>query len=159
MGRLVQEMLSQGVIEQSKSLWANPVVLVGKRDGGLRFCIDYCQLNRVTKLDEFPLPRMDDTLDQLAGAKFFTTLNLAAGYWQVAMDPSDQEKTAFMTYSGLYEFKKMPFGLVNASAKFQRLMEVVLSGLTREVCLVYLDDVLVMGKTMEEHNENLKVFD
>ena len=158
--KLVQEMLSQGVIEQSRSPWASPVVLVSKKDGGLRFCIDYRQLNRITKLDEFPLPRIDDTLDLLAGCKFFTTLDLAAGYWQVAMNPSDQEKTAFTTYSGLYEFKKMPFGLVNAPATFQRLMEVVLSGLAREGCLVYLDDVLVMGKTMKEHNENLqKVFD
>ena len=133
------------------------MVLVSKKDGGLHFCIDYRQLNQVTKLDEFPLPRIDDTLDQLAGAKFFTTLDLATGYWQVATDPSDQEKTAF---TGLYEFKKMPFGLVNAPVTFQRLMEVVLSGLTREGCLIYLDDVLVMGKTMEEHNENLKkVFD
>ena len=157
--KLVQEMLSQGVIEQSRSPWASPVVLVSKKDGGLRFCIDYRQLNRITKLDEFPLPRIDDTLDLLAGCKFFTTLDLAAGYWQVAMNPSDQEKTAFTTYSGLYEFKKMPFGLVNAPATFQRLMEVVLSGLAREGCLVYLDDVLVMGKTMKEHNENLqKVF-
>ena len=77
---------------------------MSKKDGGLRFCIDYRQLNRVTKLDEFPLPRIDDTLDQLAVAKFFTTLDLASGYWQVAMDPADQEKTAFTTYSGLYEF-------------------------------------------------------
>ena len=154
MDQLVQEMLSQGVIEESKSPWASPVVLVSKKDGGLRFCIDYRQLNRVTKLDEFPLPRIDDTLDLLAGAKFFTTLDLASGYWQVAMD---QEKTAFMTYSGLYEFKKMPFGLVNAPATFQRLMEVVLSGLAREGCLVYLDDVLVMGKTMAEHNKNLRL--
>ena len=157
---LVQEMLSQGVIEQSRSPWASPVVLVSKKDGGLRYCIDYRQLNRVTKLDEFPLPRIDDTLDQLVGAKFFMTLDLAAGYWQVAMDLSDQEKTAFATYSGLYEFKKMPFGLVNAPATFQRLMEVILAGLAREGCLVYLDDVLVMGRTMEEHNHNLvKVFD
>ena len=157
MDQLVQEMLSQGVIEQSKSPWASPVVLVSKKDGGLRFCIDYRQLNRVTKLDEFPLPRIDDTLDLLAGAKFFTTLDLASGYWQVAMDSKDQEKTAFMTYSGLYEFKKMPFGLVNAPATFQRLMEVVLSGLAREGCLVYLDDVLVMGKTMAENNKNLRL--
>ena len=157
---LVREMLSHGVIQQSKSPWASPVVLVSKKDGGLHFCIDYHQLNRVTKLDEFPLPRIDDTFDQLAGAKYFTTLDLASGYWQVAMDPADQEKMAFSTYSGLYEFRKMPFGLVNAPATFQRLMEVVLAGLAREVCLVYLDDVLVMGKTLEEHNENLaKVLD
>ena len=121
--------------------------------------MDYRKLNRVTKLDEFPLPQIDDTLDLLAGAQYFTTLDMAAGYWQVAMEPSSREKTAFSTYSGLYEFCKIPFGLVNAPVTFQRLMEVVFSGLARDGCLVYLDDVLVIGKTLDEHNENLaKVF-
>ena len=153
---LVQEMLSQGVIEPSKSPWSSPVVLVRKKDGGVRFCVDYRQLNRITKLDEYPLPRVDDTLDQLAGAKFFTTLDLASGYWQVAMDEAAHDKTAFSTYSGLYEFTKMPFGLVNAPATFQRLMENMLAGLVREGCLIYLDDILVTGKTFEEHNRNLR---
>ena len=153
--KMVGDMLDQGVIQPSSSPWASPVVLVRKKDGGMRFCVDYRKLNHVTKLDEFPLPRIDDTLDLLAGARYFTTLDLASGYWQVAMDPSSQEKTAFTTYSGLYEFCKMPFGLVNAPATFQRLMERVLAGLARGGCHVYLDDVLVFGKTMEEHNQNL----
>ena len=157
--QMVEEMLDQGVIQPSSSPWASPIVLVKIIDGGMRFCVDYRCLNRITKLDEFPLPRIDDTLDLLAGARYFTTLDLASGYWQVAMDPASQEKTAFVTYSGLYEFRKMPFGLVNAPATFQRLMEVVLSGLTRGSCHVYLDDVLVLGSTLEEHNANLrKVF-
>ena len=117
--------------------------------------MDYRKLNRLTKLDEFPLPRIDDTLDLLSGARYFTTLDLASGYWQVGIEDSSKEKTAFTTYSGLYQFKKMPFGLVNARATFQRLMEVVLSGLARTVCLVYLDDIIVIGKTLEEHNVNL----
>ena len=154
--RMVGEMLSQGVIQPSSSPWASPVVLVKKKDGGTRFCVDYRRLNHITKLDEFPLPRIDDTLDLLAGARYFTTLDLASGYWQVAMDPASREKTAFATYSGLYEFCKMPFGLANAPAAFQRLMEVVLSGLARGCCQVYLDDVLVFGRTMKEHNDNLE---
>ena len=152
---LVEEMLDQGVVEPSESPWASPIVLVQKKDGGVRFCVDYRKLNQITKLDEFPLPRIDDTLDLLAGSCHFSALDLASGYWQVAMDPESKEKTAFTTYAGLYQFKKMPFGLVNAPATFQRLMEVVLSGLARRVCVVYLDDVLVFGRTIPEHNANL----
>ena len=108
------------MIEPSKSSWASPVVLVTK---STRFCMDYRKLNAVTKVDVFPLPRIDDSLDLLASTKYFTTLDLAAGYWQVPMDA--QEKTAFSTHSGLYEFKVMPFGLCNAPAT---LMETVLAG-------------------------------
>ena len=151
---LIKEMLSQGVVVPSASPWASPVVLVRKKDGGMRFCVDYRRLNRATKLDELPLPRIDDTLDMLAGARYFTTLDMASGYWQVPMESTSQEKTAFITYSRLYEFKKMPFGLVNAPATFQRLMELVLAGLARDGCHVYLDDVLVFGKTLTEHNCN-----
>ena len=116
----------------------------------MRFCVNYRKLN---KIDKFLLPRIDDTLDFLTGAKYFTT---ASGYWQVPIGQSSQEKTAFITHSGLYELRKMPFGWVNAPATFQRLMEVILSGITQDGCQVYLDDVLVFGKTLTEHNQNVR---
>ena len=156
----VQEMLKQGVVTPSHSPWASPVVLVAKKDGTTRFCVDYRKLNAVTKMDVHPLPRIDDSLDQLAGSCYFSTLDLASGYWQVGMHEESQEKTAFATWNGLYEFKVMPFGLCNAPTTFQRLMEKVLSGAVREKCLIYLDDILVMGQTFEEHINNLRmVFD
>ena len=154
--QLVQEMLEQGIVKHSSSPWASPVVLVAKKDGSTRFCVDYRKLNAVTKLDVHPLPRIDDSLDLLAETKYFSTLDLASGYWQVGMDPDSQEKTAFATDVGLYEFTVMPFGLCNAPATFQRLMECVLAGLSREKCLVYLDDILVMGATFDEHLANLQ---
>ena len=154
--QLVKEMLEQGVVSPSKSPWSSPVVLVTKKDGSTRFCVDYRQLNSVTKTDVFPLPRVDDSLDQLANSCFFTTLDLASGYWQVLVDANSREKTAFVTHSGLYEFSVMPFGLKNTPATFQRLMETVLAGLIRNVCLDYLDDIIVTGKTFSEHLDNLR---
>ena len=99
---------------------------------------------------------MDDTLDMLSQTWYFSTLDLAAGYWQVQMDNDSQEKTAFSTYSGHYEFRVMPFGHCNAPATFQRLMETVLAGLIRSCCLVYLNDVMVIGKNFSEHLDNLR---
>lgn len=143
--QLVDEMLEQGVITPSSCPWASPTVLVAKKDGLTRFCVDYCRLNAVTKQDVFPLPCIDDSLDLLAGTCFFTSLDLASGYMQVGINPASQEKMAFTTHAGLYEFTVMPFGLCNTPATYQRLVEGVLAGLAREKCLIYLDDVLVMG--------------
>ena len=153
---MIHDMLKSNVIKPSQSPWASPIVLVAKKDGSTRFCVDYRKLNTVTKKDVYPLPRIDDTLDLLATNKFFSTLDLASGYWQIAMEETSKEKTAFTTHVGLYEFEVMPFGLCNAPATFQRLMENILHSLIGKSCLVYLDDVLVLGRTLEEHAENLE---
>ena len=159
--RQLEEMQSKGVVEPSTSPWASPVVLVRKKDGSLRFCIDYRHLNLVTKPDVFPLPRMDDLLDQLGQSKFFSTLDLASGYWQVKVHPNSREKTAFITHQGLYEFKVMPFGLRNAPAVFQRLMQRVLAGLNPlegpDFVSVYLDDVIIFSKTLDDHLRHLSL--
>jgi len=115
---LIQDMQSLGIIQPSSSPWASPVILVPKKDGSSRFCVDYRHLNSVTKKDVYPLPRIDDIVDTLGQAKFFSTLDLSSGYWQVELDSASRAKTAFTTYSGLYEFTRMPFGLCNAPATF-----------------------------------------
>ncbi|KAM7287740.1 retrovirus-related Pol polyprotein from transposon 17.6 [Ixodes scapularis] len=134
----VQEMLNDDIIQPSSSPWASPVVLVKKKDGTLRFCVDYRQLNAVTKKDVYPLPRIDDTLDRLRHSRYFSSMDLKSGYWQIEVDERDREKTAFVTPDGLYEFKVMPFGLCTAPATFQRVMDTVLAGLKWQSCLVYL---------------------
>ena len=142
----LNKMLKQGIIETSDSAWSSPVVLVKKKDGGVRFCVDYRRLNTVTKKDAYPLPRIGDCLDSLAGSKWFSTLDLASGYWQVPLDKRDKDKAAFVTHKGLFNFKVLPFGLCNAPATFERLMERVLQGLQWQTCLVYIDDIIVFGK-------------
>ena len=154
-----QKMLAQKVIRRSTSPWSSPVVLVRKKDGSWRFCIDYRGLNSVTHRDAYPIPRIDATLDALSGAKYFSTLDLASGYWQIEIEEQDREKTAFSTPKGHFEFNVMPFGLTNAPATFQRFMECALSGLTMEQCLIYLDDIIVFSSTFEDHLRRLdKIF-
>ena len=159
--QLIREMQEQGIVQPSSSAWASPVVLVPKKDSSSRFCVDYRRLNNITKKDVYPLPRIDDILDTLGQAKYFTTLDLASGYWQVELEPNSRAKTAFTTHCGLYEFNRMPFGLCNAPATFQRLMQVVLAGLVEwDCCFVYIDDILVASKSFEEHLHHLQlVFD
>ena len=148
--KAVADMLAQGVIEPGQSPWASPVVLVRKKDGSLRFCVDYRKLNSVTKFDAYPLPRVDETLDTLAGAQWFSTLDLISGYWQVGLTPEAKVKSAFCVRSGLYLWRVMPFGLCNAPSTFERLMETVLQGLHWKECLVYLDDIVIFGRTPQE---------
>ena len=158
--REVQNMLEKGVIEPSESPWQSPVVLVKKKDGSTRFCLDYRKLNEVTTKDAYPLPRIDDCLEALGGSKWFSTLDLASGYWQVMLDKDDREKTAFSAAGGLYQFTTMPFGLCNAPATFERLIEKVLAGLPWEVCLAYLDDLIVHAESFELEMQRLRdVFD
>ena len=148
---MIRGMLDQGIIEPTDGSWSSPIVLVNKKDGSFRFCVDYCRVNDVPKKKVHPIPRIDDALDTLAGAKWFSTIDLASGYWQVEMDPSDKEKTTFVTPFGLHQFHVMPFGLTNAPSTFQRLMGLVLAGLSWSTCLVYLDDIIVFSQTVEEH--------
>ncbi|CAF3093817.1 unnamed protein product, partial [Rotaria sp. Silwood2] len=155
----INKMLNEGIIVPSKSPWASPVVLAPEKDGFICFCIDYRKLNEITIRDAYPIPRIDDTLDALQHAHFVSTLDLRSGYWQVEMDASSKALTAFVTHKGLFECTVMLFGLTNAPATFQRLMNIVLSGLKWQCCLVCLDDIIVYSSTFEQHLEDLrKVF-
>src|SRR5688572_17269997 len=146
-----------GIVRKSYSPWASPVVIVGKKGGDKRFCVDYRKLNAVTKVDAYPLPRIDDLLDSLGGANWFSTLDLASGFWQISMQEEDIEKTAFITANGLYEFVVMPFGLNNAPGTFQRLMNWVLQDYLGKFVAVYIDDVIIFTKgTLEQHLDHLK---
>ncbi|CAG2228135.1 Transposon Ty3-G Gag-Pol polyprotein,Transposon Ty3-I Gag-Pol polyprotein [Mytilus edulis] len=143
--RHVDDMLERGVIEPADGPWSSGIVLVKKKDGTTRFCVDYRKVNDLTVKDAYPLPRIDDSLEQLSGNKWFSTLDLCSGYWQVEMAEKDRPKTAFASRRGLFQFRQMSFGLACAPATFERLMERVLAGLQWSICLVYLDDIIVCG--------------
>lgn len=151
----VEEMLQLGVIEPSSSPWASPITLVPKPEGQTRFCCDYRKVNAVTVRDSYPLPLISDIFDQLGGSTIFSTLDLKSGYWQIPVDPEDKPKTSFCCHMGLYQFRRVPFGLANAPAVFQRTMDRVLHSLIGKICYVYIDDIVVYSKTPEEHARHL----
>ena len=152
----LQKMLSAGVIEQSSSSYASPIVLVRKKDNSLRFCVDYRKLNSLSIKDAHGLPRPQDIFDRLANAKWFSSLDLKSGYWQLEVDPKDRHLTSFTAGPlGFFQFVKMPFGLCNAGASFQRMMESCMGAENLSSCLLYLDDIVIFSETLDQHIEKL----
>jgi hypothetical protein len=152
----IADMLRRGVIQPSNSPYASPVILVKKKDGGWRMCVDYRYLNTLTIKNKFPMPVVDELLDELKGSKFFTKLDLRSGYHQIRLTEGEEFKTAFKTHHGHWEFKVMPFGLTNAPATFQSAMNVIFANLLRKGVLIFMDDILVYTKTLPQHKELLQ---
>ena len=152
--KAIDEMLKAGVIRRSQSPWSFSLVIVSKKDGSKRLCVDFRKLNEITKKNSYPLPLIDDILSLLGKAKYFTSLDLKSGYWQVKMSEKDREKTAFACHRSLFEFNVMPFGLCNAPSVFMMLMNTVLEGLEGFAC-AYIDDILIFSETVEEHFEHI----
>ena len=146
-----EDLLKMGVIEFSKSAWSAPVVPIRKKDGSIRLCVDYRKLNKVTKADRFPMPCMNDLVFSLQGSRYFTALDLVRGYYQVPLDPETAEYTAFSTPRNHYQFRRLSFGLKNAPGAFQREMQEVLRDFDSKQVVVYIDDILILGKSFEEH--------
>ncbi|KAJ8345313.1 hypothetical protein SKAU_G00295060 [Synaphobranchus kaupii] len=158
--RHLQGLLAAGILKESRSPYASPIVVARKRNGSVRMCIDYRTLNSRTIPDQYTMPRLDDALDCLSGSKWFSVLDLRSGYYQIAMADEDKDKTAFICPLGFYQFERMPQGITGAPATFQRLMERAVGDMHLLQVLVYLDDIIVFGKTLEEHEERLlKVLD
>lgn len=160
----IRKMLDQGIIRPSESAWSSPIWVVPKKMDASgkqkwRLVVDFRKLNEKTLDDKYPIPNISDVLDKLGKCQYFTTLDLASGFYQVEMDPNDVEKTAFNVEHGHFEFLRMPMGLKNSPSTFQRVMDNVLRGLQNEICLVYLDDIIVFSTSLQEHMTNLeKVF-
>ena len=153
----LQTMLGQGVIEPASSPWSSNAVLAKKKDGSLRCCIDFRQINEITKKDAYPLPRTDQCLNALNGSSWYSTFDLRQGFHQVSMSAEDADKTAFVTRRGMFRFRAMPFGLCNAVATFERLVDLVLGGLNFEICLVYLHDIVLHSATLDQHLERMDI--
>ncbi|MCG7874779.1 MAG: pol polyprotein, partial [Candidatus Thiodiazotropha endolucinida] len=153
--KAIDEMLEAKIIERSNSPWSFPCILVKKKDNSHRFCVDFRQLNKVTKSNSFPLPVIDDILAQLGGAKYYSSLDLKSGYWQMKVNPRDKEKVAFTCHRGLFQFRTMPFGVLNGPAKFQELMTIVL-GDCNDFAVPYMDDIIIFSPTLEKHFEHIQ---
>ena len=156
LGEKLDALLDAGIISPSNSPWASPLVLVKKSDGTIRPCVDLRKVNEVTVGDSYPLPRVDEAMEFLSGAKYLTTLDLHSGFHQVPVQEESKKYTAFITSRGLFHYNFMPFGLKNAPATFSRLMQFVLSGLHFQSCILYLDDILVASPTWEDHLKHLE---
>ncbi|GIX95483.1 hypothetical protein CDAR_397471 [Caerostris darwini] len=153
----INTLLDAGIIQPSNSAYSAPVMLVKKRDGSYRLVADLRKLNEKTIPDNFPLPNLTEMVEMLSGARYFTSMDLTSGFHQMKMHPSSAHLTGISTEFGLFEFKRMPFGLKNASASFQRLMSIVLAGLSELQINVYIDDVIVASKTVQEHLQKLEI--
>ena len=154
--RQVGTMHAKGIVEDANSPWNSPIILVEKKDGSRRLVVDFRKINSVTRRDRYPIPNITETLDNLGNAKFFSTLDLAAGYWQMGLKREDREKTAFSTPKGQYQFTVLPFGVCNGPSSFQRLMNAMLRGILYTFCLVYLDDIIVYSDSFSKHLEHLR---
>jgi len=149
--KYVIKMVEAGIIEPSCSPWTSNIVVISKKDGSLCFCVEYRKRNSVTRRDAYPLPRIDSCLDALSGAQFFSAFDLRSSYHQVPLDMKDADKTTFIVRTCTYRFRRVPFGLCSAGSTFQRVMDLALNGLNFNMCLVYLDDIIVYSSTVEEH--------
>ena len=157
MERQLEDYVQRGFIRPSSSPWASPILLVKKKDGFMRMCVDYRGVNAITIKNKYPLPRVDELFDQLNGARYFSKIDLRSGYHPVRIQPQDVPKTAFRTRFGNYEFLVMPFGLTNAPATFMTLMDRVLRPYLGNFVVVFLDDILIYSRSEEEHLEHLRL--
>lgn len=158
MNKQIQELLTLGIIEPSTSQWRSGVVMVRKKCGAFRFAIDFRKLNAVTEKISFPMPRVEDVWDAIGAskAKYFSTLDLASGFWQIPLDPTTKHKTSFVTADAQYQFTRLPFGLSNAPISFQQTMSTLLRGIVNKFVLVYIDDLIIFSETYDEHKRHLE---
>ena len=154
----LEDLLDKKFVRPSVSPWGAPVLLVKKKDGSMRLCIDYRQLNKVTIKNRYPLPRIDDLMDQLVGAHVFSKIDLRSGYHQIKVKDEDMQKTAFRTRYGHYEYLVMPFGVTNAPGVFMEYMNRIFHAYLDRFVVVFIDDILIYSKSKEEHAEHLKIF-